>query len=421
MKNSLLLAASVLSWAAAASADPPVPTLRADTRVVEIDVIVRDSHGKPVTDLSKQDFTVTDNGKPRLIDIFSINRGEAAPVRPAAPSANIAPSKSLAPNVFSNRNPGPRELPAHSTVIVLDQANAFFEDAGYGRQSVIGLMAKVKPDERIALYVIARKRGLVVVQDYTTDHALLIRSLDKYIPRGLMPRPWDWDVDMQDLPGQPKPPDATKPTPAEFEFTWHENSEDARLSLQALAEHLALVPGRKSVYMVTQGFPARLMQGMGQFAWDKTLSALNDANVAVNTVDSRGLMTCARCKPQDPMNGTITAMRQIAEATGGTAWFGRNDLDTAMADGMAAARVSYTLAFYLPDNERDNKFHALKVKADRPGAQLSYRQGYYAGDTDLPPDKTTKELEASLLNQVDANGVGITASVDEVQALRAVR
>jgi len=189
--------------------------------------------------------------------------------------------------------------------------------------------------------------------------------------------------------------------------------------LQALAEHLALLSGRKSVYMVTQAFPARLMKGMGQPAWDKTLSALNDANVAVNTVDSRGLMTCppgrGGCSPQDPMNGTITAMQQIAESTGGKAYFGRNDLDAAMAEGIEAARISYTLAFYLPDNERDNKFHTLKVRADRPGLEFYCRQGYYAGDTDLPPEKSAKgELEASLLTQVDEKGVGITARVDSV-------
>jgi VWFA-related protein len=411
----IVLFTAALRYAAAMQEDPV--RLHADTRVVQIDVIVTDSHSKPVTDLSKQDFTVTDNGKPRVIDIFSINRGEAEPAGPASMSSPSAPntqSKLLPPNVFSNRNAGPPELPGHSTVIVLDQVNAFFEDAGYARQQVMNLMSKLKPDERIALYVIARKRGLVVVQDYTTDHELLIRSLEKYIPRGLMPRPWNWDVDVQDRSGQPAPPDATKPSPAEFEFAWRENSEGARLSLQALAEHLVLVPGRKSVYMVTQAFPARLMKGMGQPAWDKTLSALNDANVAVNTVDSRGLMICIGCKPHDPVNGTITAMQQIAEATGGTAYFGRNDLDTAMADGMAAARISYTLAFYLPDIERDNKFHALKVKADRAGLQLYYRQGYYAGDTDLPPDKNTKELEASLLNQVNADGIGITASIDRV-------
>ena len=218
--------------------------LHADTRVVQIDVSVTDSHGKPVTDLAKQDFTVTDEGKPRAIDIFSVNHGEIDSAKTVSqtefrPDPPIV--KSLPPNVYSNRNAGPPEVPGHSTVIVLDQVNAFFEDAGYARQQVMNLMGKLKPDERIALYVIARKRGLVVVQDYTTDHAMLLRSLEKYIPRGLEPRPGfpPWPVGVQDLPSRPKPPDssppppdASKAAPIEFEYTWRGNSEQARLSLQ---------------------------------------------------------------------------------------------------------------------------------------------------------------------------------------------
>ncbi len=53
---------------------PPIPTMHAESRVVEIDVVVTDSHGKPVTDLTKQDFTIIDEGKPRAIDIFSVER-----------------------------------------------------------------------------------------------------------------------------------------------------------------------------------------------------------------------------------------------------------------------------------------------------------------------------------------------------------
>lgn len=391
----------------------PIPTLHAESRVVQIDVSVKDSHGRPVMDLTKQNFTILDNGKPRAIDIFSANRSDVDHGSSAPPAVTTTPKQSLPPNVFSNRNQGPPNLPGHSTVIVLDQVNAFFEDAGYARKSVMDLMAKVPQDERIALYVMARKQGLIVIQDYTTDHELLLSNLSKYIPRGLMPRPPDWPTWIQDRAIGPAPPDATKPTPQEYEYAWHENSENSRLSLQALAEHLALVPGRKSVYMVTQGFPARLMRGMGQPAWDKTISALNEANVAVNTVDSRGLLTNGR--PQDPFNGTITAMQQIAEGTGGKAYFGRNDLDVAMEEGIEASRTTYTLAFYLADNERDNKFHDLKVKADRPGLELFYRQGYYAGNTDLPDtSKARGELDASLLNPINSTAVGITARVDSV-------
>ena len=91
--------------------------MHAETRVVQIDVVVTDSDGNPVGNLSKEDFTIKDDGKPRAIDIFSVSHGAPQPETPFTPL-----SKSLPPNILSNRNPGPPSLQGHSTVIVLDQA-----------------------------------------------------------------------------------------------------------------------------------------------------------------------------------------------------------------------------------------------------------------------------------------------------------
>ena len=60
------------------------------------------------------------------------------------------------------------------------------------------------------------------------------------------------------------------------------------------------------------------MNESGKFAWDKTFTALNEANVAVNTVDPTGV---------HPRGPGIFAQEQIAEDTGGRAYFGRNDAD----------------------------------------------------------------------------------------------
>lgn len=364
--------------------------LHADTRVVQIDVVVTDSHGKPVTDLAKQDFTVTDNGKLRSIDIFSVNHGQSEP-------SLAPPAKPLPPGVFSNRKPGPPNLPGHATVIVLDQLNIAhdpsrtpFQTAADAQLQVTSLMSKLSPDERIALYVTAKDEGLVLLQDYTNDRALLLQRLKNYIPRGMRTPP-QTAPDKAGAVGSPRRDPNAVPA-RETEMLAEDASNGTRLTLQALAEHLALLPGRKNVFLVRGSGPPLLMHGMAQQAWDKTVDALNEANVAVNTWQG-----------------------ELADRTGGQSWHESYDLDATMAQEIAASRTVYTLAFYLPDSERDNIFHALKVKADHPGLQLYYRQGYYAGDTDLPPEKSTKgDLEASLLNQVDAKGVGITARLDSV-------
>ena len=74
-----------MRWAAIAlaffqsAAAQTLPTLRSDTRVVQVDVVAKDSRGRIVEDLSKEDFTLKDEGRPRAIGIFSINRGEPQP------------------------------------------------------------------------------------------------------------------------------------------------------------------------------------------------------------------------------------------------------------------------------------------------------------------------------------------------------
>lgn len=115
---------------------PPetTPVLRAETRVVQIDVVATDSHHQPIANLTKRDFLLTDNGKARPIDIFSSNAGERG-ADTSAPAA--APISLTGPTLLTNRNPGPPKAPAHSTVIVLDQVNAFFEDAADARRSVL--------------------------------------------------------------------------------------------------------------------------------------------------------------------------------------------------------------------------------------------------------------------------------------------
>ena len=70
---SLLLLAPPRPWArsraGAAAAD--VSPRRVEVRVLDLDVDVTDSKGQPVTDLTREDFTVKIAGKPVPIDYFT--------------------------------------------------------------------------------------------------------------------------------------------------------------------------------------------------------------------------------------------------------------------------------------------------------------------------------------------------------------
>ena len=67
--------------------DPPTPTFRAGTTLIEFTLVARDSQGNPIADLTKDDIVVTENGQPREVEFF---RFDGAPPQPS-------------PNVHSRR------------------------------------------------------------------------------------------------------------------------------------------------------------------------------------------------------------------------------------------------------------------------------------------------------------------------------
>jgi VWFA-related protein len=72
------------------------------------------------------------------------------------------------------------------------------------------------------------------------------------------------------------------------------------------------------------------------------------------------------------------ALTDLAEATGGTAYYNRNDLDAALREAIASGNDYYSLAYVPPLSEYDGKFHSIAVKVSWPHVELHYREGYYA-------------------------------------------
>src|SRR3954466_1083441 len=95
MRSRLALILAMLAILAAGRTIPAQnDVLRINTRLVEVDVVVRGKDG-PVTGLAKEDFTLFDNGKAQRVDVFSISTAERSKVNDAQPA--------LPEGVVSNR------------------------------------------------------------------------------------------------------------------------------------------------------------------------------------------------------------------------------------------------------------------------------------------------------------------------------
>src|ERR1019366_3413302 len=109
------------------SAPPPPPvqtpptakTLRVTTRAVQVSVIAHNKDGRPITGLTKNDFTIFDNGVPQKIASFAQQSSRVTADVRSAPT-------SVPEHVFSNRLEQKSSVPPSVTVILLDTINTDF-------------------------------------------------------------------------------------------------------------------------------------------------------------------------------------------------------------------------------------------------------------------------------------------------------
>jgi len=378
------------------------PLVRANSRVVQIDVSVKDQDGHAVDGLTAADFHITDSGKPRPIRIYTTDRENFTSFAPQAQPA-------WPPGFFSNEGKA-RTLPGRAVVILIDGINSAFEDQSRTRQQALTMLRRLSSADPIAIY--AMSPGLRILHDYSTDHGQLAESIRAFVP--VPPR---------------MPAGAAV---SQVQFLMDNRVGDTLNMLRAVGEHMAMLPGRKAVVWITTGFPAPVLLDF-RAKYEATIAALNEAKVAPYPVDARGLQTAfVNRQANNPknldifaegavgslgqlgwLNSTIDTMKQFADATGGEAFYDRNDIDKAMEEAIVDARANYTLGFYVPDEEADGRFHPLKVQVDRPDISLQYRQGYMAQREGSGNDvRKQGDLESALLSPLDETAVIIAAKVE---------
>jgi VWFA-related protein len=382
--------------------DPPV--FRVGTRLVQVDVVVRDKNG-PVTGLTRDDFSVLDNGKAQAIAVFSVRSVE-----------NAAPKREpLPPGVVSNRLQSRTGEPVAATVLLFDYLNTEAPDQAWVRQKAMDYLRVSDPREQIALYTLGRT--IRAVQTFTDDRDLLVSAVARTLPEqsahlGVteltkdLPRTGDRTADAM----------IRNSAAAAAAMSNRRRADGTAAALANIAKHLAGLPGRKKLVWISASFPLSVIEMQernGQELMevqnysrqvDLATRELNDANVAVYPVDARGLTQEGLLLPG------IDSMNRIAVNTGGVANYGSNDLAGAIHRALRDTDLTYTLGFYPSEEKLDGAFHRIAVRLARSGVEVRYRKGYVA----TQPQKASPQQRRVTLNQwvrepLDANELAIWA------------
>ena len=149
----------------------PAATFRSQARLVQLDVAVTDSSGKPVLGLQQSDFTVLEEGKPQEIRVFESH----APGVKSASAAAIAAPVTLPPHTYTNQVAVTAEGPLN--ILLLDLWNTPVTDQAYARKQTIAFLKQFPKGKTLAMFVFGNK--LTMVQGFTDDGPSLLAAAEK--------------------------------------------------------------------------------------------------------------------------------------------------------------------------------------------------------------------------------------------------
>jgi VWFA-related protein len=409
VSTAVLCTASTRATAQEIDTTKAIPIIKVGLDLVQIDAVITDERGRPVTDLKPGDFKLTVDGKPVAITNSAFFAATSkVGTEPDGAGVESDPSRG-----------GPRSM-----IFLVDDLNMSFRSA-----------------------YLAKRALTAFAKDWDTKEALLaIRSVSDESPDVRLSRkPERIDESIRKVrynirsnKGASSAPSfaiaASRASAADMAFGLvrpadggaadfsnpalvRANFEQRVYSLLSTVNALRSVPGRKAVVFISEGFDLqnndhRLgMLGVDSpfdslFGDDSVGNALrsivevaNRASVVVYTLDPSGLLAEGpgadiASMPSDAARSSAAlarfsaqgTLRELADGTGGLSVYNRNDLKGGLTDVVADQRAYYLIGFEPPAEAFDRKkskaqFHKIRLKVERPGLRVRTREGFY-GVTD---------------------------------------
>jgi VWFA-related protein len=312
--------------------------LRAERNVVVVGVVVRDSTGRVLGNLGKDDFTLLDNGKPQVISEFSVEQLSAPAVATQA-AAEKAPKPVAgveAPTVSAAPWPVSRQV-----ALYFDDLHMSIRDVGQSRAAADRyFVSALGPQDRVAIFTSSGIGELEFTEDRPKLHEALfrLRARSKTLPTAnTCPEIGEYQAYLMTQLQDPtankvaageatncdcgssntiKGPDilsnsGVAPAPgresgssaeceagavrrASFEAwqVWQLSdlqSKDALARLADVVRRLGAMPGQRNLVLVSSGFLA----ATHQLEVEKIIDGALRSSVVMNALDAKGLYTYA--------------------------------------------------------------------------------------------------------------------------------
>jgi VWFA-related protein len=325
-------------------------TFKSGANLVTVPVVVRDANGNVVTDLRKEDFRLSDDGKERAIASFAVEKpGQRILEEKPAPGAN-------GPSVQAGNVQGaPMVVPGHFVAYVFDDV-AFQEsgDLAWASDGVMQGLAALEPGERAAIFT----TSCLISLDFTDDRAKLRETVSKLQFGALSACP----------DGQPEAPALSL----------------VRI-LERIVKGMSILPGQRSIVLVSKGVIWQDPDDPGTTpgVFQPLVDLAVHSRVVIHTLDvpaANPRRSPRKIRAAADLEGAA-GLPALAHDSGGTAVENTGDAGEAYRR-LTTPECIYLLSFS-PGETPDGALHQLKVTIKgRRKVSLQARTDYYATTPD---------------------------------------
>jgi VWFA-related protein len=413
--------------------------VRITTNLVQVDAVVTDKKGQPVTDLKAEDFEITEDGQKQ--EITNLSYVALAPQPSSEATTTAAPVNKNAPS--APPVPLRPEQVRRTMALVVDDLGLSFESTYYVRRALKKFVdEQMQPGDMVA--IIRTGGGIGVLQQFTSDKRQLYAAIERirWNAIGRSGTSAFAPIDSANINAEDEPSDDKDPTGV------RDPSDDANAfrseifavgtlgAVNYIVRGLRELPGRKSVLLISDGFSLFSKGGESRRVLDalqRLTDLANRASVVIYTMDARGLQTLGMTaadnvsgltsqQVEDQLSGrrdelfdTQTGLIYLARQTGGFNIRNANDLTAGIRRVMEDQKGYYLIGYRPEESTFDpqtgqRRFHRINVKVKRPGLQVRSRTGFYGvSDENAVPVRRTREqqLIGALISPFNASAIDL--------------
>ena len=424
----------------------PASTMKTETLLVPVRVVIRDRDGHAIPNLRKQDFKLYQDGKQQDVLAFEAIASAAAPVTITPPSSSGSPDSGTAAPIIVARPP------QRYVALFFDDIHLKLDDMVWARLAADKFLSSLGESDRAAVLTAS---GLGQA-DFTSDRDKLHQVLKNLAPHRAFAQPTAGyhcppmnyaeadaienqasdqvlGIVTQDtlncaFSGDPVMLSAAKEV-AEQSARQMLVDADADVGvifqrIEQILRRVSVLPGQRQIVLVSPGFqyPGR----------EPEFGAIVDravkSNVVVNSLDARGMYVSGMDDASSsarPHSGAAqgilfglqrsasmmdsNVMAELADGTGGLFFHNDNNFDAGFRELAGAPEVYYLLGFSPRDLKLNGKYHSLKVSlATKSDFSIEARHGFFAPSRlESPQQAAKREIDDALFSQEEEHALPI--------------